>query len=272
VPSSGHHARRLTPAEIDRFDRWADVCGTAPRCRRQATCQLSYTYTTGRWGRTAQAHKHACTMHADKFATKHHITIAAAPTTEPSTPGVIAAAAAAWSPGPITQVTIRPSGTRFVTTCYSRHGTVQSGTCWLDNIPPGLQLHEATGHAEQAIARQYRLVPTGPWHLDDLTARAPVAAAEHTDAWAAARWAVCVSARTTDDDARLSIWYAEALLDTRFRAETWGLGHTNMDLARAVRTATAEMTDEWDLGEWTIHDNNTATATAHRRRVTADAA
>jgi hypothetical protein len=264
-----HAARRLTPAEIDRFDRWGDVCGASPKCQQQATCMLSYSYITGRAGRGSTAHKRACDGHANKFAAKHGITIADAPAVEPRTPGVIAAAAEAWSPGPIDTVTLRRYGSQWQTTLYSRDGTIQTGTCWLDDLPAGGPFGlDVLHHAEEALACQFRLLTTGPWDIKGQAATVAVAPAEHTEAWASARWAVTVY----PEEGERPVWCVVALLDARFKPERWPLGNTNMDLARAVRTATTLMDDAWLLGEWVLHDNGTATTTGRRREPAAGTA
>jgi hypothetical protein len=122
--------------------------------------------------------------------------------------------------------------------------------------------------AEESMARQYRLVTTSPWGVTGQAATVKVAPAEDVEPWASTRWAITVYAEKADYDGALAIWYVSALLDARFKPETWALGHTHMDLDRGVRTAAALMADVWDLGEWTIHDNNNAATTGRRKQVT----
>lgn len=270
----GHHARRLTAAEVDRFDRWGEVCATSPTCTGQATTMICYEYVTGRARRTTTANKRACDRHADAFATKHDLTIGAAPTVEPRTPGILAAAADAWTPGPVDTVTLRGTGHQWAATCHSRNGTVQTSNCWLDDMPGHLPLDDVLPRAETALARQHRLVRTGPWRrLGDRTATVTVAKAEDTERWADARWAVAVAVDATAcyDGAR-ALWSVSAVLAAQFKVETWPLGHTNMDLDRAIRTTPMVMGDAWELGEWTVYDAGSATTTARCRKQAPDAA
>ncbi len=258
----GHHARRLTADEIDRYDRFGDVCGAAPKCQLLATCQISYEYRTGQRGRITISNRRACDGHAGKFAAKHGITIADAPDTEPASMGIIATAAAAWPAPPTELVTVRRCGNQWMTTFYSLRG-MTAGTGWLPSLPADVALAEITQHTETMLAADHRLVPLGPWQLTgDGRARVPVAKAEDVDAWAHHRWAVTVHL----DGSYRPMWVATAMLGPAFKVRTWALGHTNMDRDRALRTTPGEMGPSWTLGEWT-RTGDTASTTATYRSV-----
>lgn len=90
--SWGHAVSRLTAEDIacaERMDRHsAEIFGAIgrerepyytvcrmPKCRERITCEVRYSYVTGRAGRTSWAAKNVCTGHAEKFAAKHGVEI-----------------------------------------------------------------------------------------------------------------------------------------------------------------------------------------------------
>lgn len=77
--SWGHTAYRLGDAEMARrsaFSTYQQTC-RAPKCQELTTHVTQYSYITGRAGRASWSSRYVCTGHAEKFATKHGIEIAA---------------------------------------------------------------------------------------------------------------------------------------------------------------------------------------------------
>jgi predicted secreted protein len=113
--SWGHEVRRLTEDEIARAEKqdergaeifkregyaYTTIC-RMPKCRERITCEIRYSYVTGRAGRTSWAAKNVCTGHAEKFAAKHGVEITDAPAQEHASQQAIRAAFGTGSASPV---------------------------------------------------------------------------------------------------------------------------------------------------------------------------
>jgi hypothetical protein len=271
-----HDARRMTAAEIDYDDRWGRVCGFSPKCQAMTAVVTSYKYQAGRGGtgRATVANKHVCADHADRFAAKHGITIADAPQQEPAPDSFLSAFvtfADALAPTP-RWARVKPtfmSRQPWAITKHDRRTLVAGRTIYLTAAADlGFEAHVLPA-AEQALAQQDRLVVTEPWTRgDNDTATAPVALAEDTPAWAGKPWTVVVDEAPRYSGGPLA-WRAVLMLAPQFKEISVELGTHNMDVDRAIRTATTELAGSWTLGEWT---RNEATATTTAQKAPAHAA
>lgn len=282
--SSGHAVRWLTPAEADHDDRWGLLCSYSAKCRNATAAQTSYSYVTGRAGRTSWAAKRVCTTDAEKFATRHGVTIAADPAglpapdayRNPSYLGGLTLAAR--------KVSVRPSpemrAGRWVATKYDERAQV-AGTIWL-TLDPATRLESGVLAAvEKELAAKDRLMPTTAWDTTakDVVTRpmawADLAKAEDTPQWADTLWTVTVHEEPATYDGDRPTWIATLMLAPQFKVETIPLGNHNMTLDRAIRTATTDIVEHgapwlghpFTVGEWTT-SGSTATTSAHRRELT----
>jgi hypothetical protein len=253
--SWGHTARRLTPAEIDYADRWGEHCGTG-KCAATATHRTGYRYVTGRRGRTSDASRLACEVHAQRFAIHYGVVIADAPErTPPRAPGLLAAAAMAFDPDP-ERVSLRRERHGWCVR-EAGHGFVVSGAFTV-TLAQATELDQAIAVVEDEFGRRRRLVPATPWQRQGDQATTTLVRAENTPAWATVPWKLTVWCDR-------GTWTLRRGLAEQFRPEVDRLGDTNMDLARAIRTATALMDDEgWIIVSSWVASAEIATTRATR--------
>jgi hypothetical protein len=81
MASWGHRIRVASERERDNYARWGGNCSSA-KCKNPDVRYItSYTYITGRRGRTTEAEKLVCLEHAQRFGEKHGLAL-------PNGPGV----------------------------------------------------------------------------------------------------------------------------------------------------------------------------------------
>lgn len=258
--SWGHTARRMSAAEIDLDDRWGYICTYNKKCQGQATIVVSYQYRTGRTGRIAQAGKRYCTSHGEELAATHSVAI------EPADPPRNHTRAVTVTP-PHHQpractVAVRPDGRRWQVT--ESCAGMNVGTFWIDQPATAGLRADVLPLTETEMARKHRLVTTGAWRIDGQTATVTAALAEDTPAWADKPWILAVREDPGRFERDLPCWEAFLMLAPRFALITHPLGTHNMNLSRAIRTATAELGHTWQIGTWTLA-GDTATCLAHRK-------
>jgi hypothetical protein len=250
MASFNHRVFRLPDKTIDYNDRFGGTCRATRKCEVLATHLTEYDYVTGRSGRVSDSGKQVCQPHAEKFATKHGVTI------EPpraSAPSVMDAAVATMTPGPPKQVRVhRTRSSHWY--LERRGGLLAVWSRWLSGTSPDADLDVALVEAERDLANDYT-VPAGPWQRDGLEAKVEVIPVWRHDDWFFTSWTLTVAC---DEE---GMWRLTRVLDGRFKAITDRLGRHNMSLDRALKVADELLADEqWVMfgGQWSTFDDNTA--------------
>lgn len=258
MTSFNHSVYRLPPDQVDYFDRWGERCASG-KCGQPATHYTSYEFLTGRYGRRSSSGRRACLAHAQRYATKHTVTIGDPPAARPS---LMASVVSLFDPDP-RQVQVMQSRVSGWCARETGSGIFVSGA-FTAEMSRASTLDGAIAVVEQELARRKRLVPVGGWTRvgDSDRAIARFVKAEDTPEYAAMPWQVnvlCDPARGLRDR---PTWLMRRILDERFKHVEDGLGNTGMDLDRALRTAAAILTEQrWQLLEPGWHRQPDGSAT-----------
>jgi hypothetical protein len=251
--SWNHQVYRLDEKTIDRYDRFGVTCATG-KCRQAPTHATRWDYVTGRSGRVSDATRHVCTVHGEKFAAKHALTIG---DPRPERPHAVATAVAAMTAGTVYQVRVHnPHGVQwYLEERRSGSGLLATGNRWLAGVPGDATLDQAVTEAETLLARTNRLVPAGQWQRSDRDASAQVIPAQRHDDWIEQPWDLTVSC---DGE---GMWTLTRILHDKFAPIVDQLGNHNMRLDRALRVATDLLAaDHWVTfsDRWATYNDDTA--------------
>lgn len=256
--SWNHRARRLDPDDIDHYDRWGRLCTAGRRCPGQATHLITYDYVTGRAGRVSDSSRIACETHATRFATRHQVEIGDPVPQRPNPFTSAVTALTAFDRGK-TRITVRRDA-------YGNWYGTESGAgffvshAYRTDLTRDDTLDTAIDVIERRAAADKRMVRSTAWQREGLTAVAEFVQAEDTDQWRDTPWTLRIHCLT--DGYEAGTWVLTRQLDPRFRTDVEKLGHTKMDLDRAIRTAERELSARWTILDGWQRDGNTATATA----------
>lgn len=250
---------RLDPEVVDEHDRWGRRCATN-RCVEPVTHQTSYRYVTGRAGRVWVSQRRVCADHAAAFARRHQVEIGPAPARPEPRP--VDALLPAYLRAELRHLRGHPASQWWLSLERAGGGGSTSWPVPEFAVPNDAGLEEAIHAAEVLLARSRMLVPAAGWQRTGGRAAATLLR------WSTRRTGV-VSPGCAPWPAPRMIWEGptwtlERQLSAEFEPVKYPLGHTGMDLGRAVRTAERllERTG-WTLaGQWSS-SGQVATVHAH---------